>query len=162
MRLGELRLGDPPGGEAGTSQGAEPPPDHTPSEGATASPPSPHGLEEGELFAVTPLPDCPHLGAVAPLPAGRGLEGNAPCGACGSRRENWLCLSCHQVLCGRYVGGHMLAHGGATGHPLVLSLRDLSAWCYPCGGYVHHPVLLPAKTLLHRLKFGADPPTPSL
>ncbi|KAM9584613.1 protein deacetylase HDAC6 [Morphnus guianensis] len=167
LRLGELRLGDPPEGGAGGPGGAEPLPDHALPQGATANPPSPpcpeEELEEEALFAVVaPLLDCPHLGAVAPPPGGRGLEGNPPCGACGSRRENWLCLSCHQVLCGRYVGGHMLEHGGAAGHPLVLSLRDLSAWCYPCGGYVHHPVLLPAKTLLHRLKFGTDPPTPSL
>ncbi|KAM9250287.1 LOW QUALITY PROTEIN: protein deacetylase HDAC6 [Cariama cristata] len=167
LRLGELHLGgETPGGGAGACQGEEPSPDHTPLGGATASPPSPSCLEEepeeGALFAVAPLLDCPHLGAVAPPPGG-GLEGNdPPCGVCRSRRENWLCLSCYQVLCGRYVGGHMLAHGGATGHPLVLSLRDLSAWCYPCGGYVHHPVLLPAKTLLHRLKFGTDPPAPSL
>ncbi|XP_069634130.1 histone deacetylase 6 isoform X2 [Haliaeetus albicilla] len=170
LRLGELRLGDPPEGGAGAPGGAEPLPDHALPQGATANPPSPpcpeeeeEELEEEALFAVVaPLLDCPHLGAVAPPPGGRSLEGNPPCGACGSRRENWLCLSCHQVLCGRYVGGHMLEHGGAAGHPLVLSLRDLSAWCYPCGGYVHHPVLLPAKTLLHRLKFGTDPPTPSL
>ncbi|XP_054664615.1 histone deacetylase 6, partial [Grus americana] len=163
MRLGELSLGEPPGGGAGTgpAHGAEPPADPAPLEGAAACALC-EEEPEGALFAVTPLRDCPHLGAVSPLPEGRGLEGNAPCGACGSRRENWLCLSCYQVLCGRYVGGHMLAHEGAVGHPLVLSLRDLSAWCYPCGGYVHHPVLLPAKTLLHRLKFGTDPPTPSL
>lgn len=157
LRLEELHLGDPPGG-------AEPPPGPAPLGGASAGPPSPpcpeeEEPEEGALFAVTPLLDCPHLGAVAP-PSGVGLEGgDAPCRACGSRRENWLCLSCHQVLCGRYVGGHMLEHGGAEGHPLVLSLRDLSAWCYPCGGYVHHPILIPAKTLLHRLKFGFDPPS---
>lgn len=151
LRLGELHLGDPPQPE-------------DPLEGAAASPPSPPCCEEeleeeGALFAVTPLLSCPHLEAVAPLP-GRGLEEAAPpCGVCGSRRENWVCLSCYEVLCSRYVGGHMLAHGGATGHPLVLSLQDLGAWCYPCGGYVHHPVLFPAKALLHRLKFGVDPPS---
>ncbi|XP_065509369.1 histone deacetylase 6 isoform X2 [Caloenas nicobarica] len=120
-------------------------------------------LEEGAPFAVTPLRDCPHLGAVAPPPGGRVLrEPRPPCAACGSRRENWVCLSCYQVLCGRYVRGHMEAHGGAHGHPLVLSLRDLSSWCYRCGGYVQDQVLLPAKTLVYRLKFGSDPPTLSL
>uniref|UniRef100_A0A674HVW5 UBP-type domain-containing protein n=1 Tax=Taeniopygia guttata TaxID=59729 RepID=A0A674HVW5_TAEGU len=114
--------------------------------GGILGPPSTHAAvpprRQGALFAVTPLQGCPHLGAVAPPPPGGALGEllPPPCGVCGSRRENWLCLTCHQVLCGRYSGGHMLAHGGAQGHPLVLSLRDLTAWCYTCGGYVTHPV----------------------
>ena len=36
--------------------------------------------------------------------------------------------------------------GGPTGseHALVLSLSDLSIWCYSCGCYVKHDRLLPA------------------
>ncbi|XP_062368108.1 histone deacetylase 6 isoform X2 [Cinclus cinclus] len=156
-RLGALQLGDAPG--------AEPPPGPAPTAAAAAAPcwEEEEELEEGALYAVTPLLECPHLGAVAPPPPG-GALGTVlppPCGTCGSRRENWLCLSCHQVQCGRYVGGHMVEHGDASGHPLVLSLRDLAAWCYPCGGYVTHPVLLPTKTFIYRLKFGSDPPTSS-
>ncbi|XP_054033169.1 histone deacetylase 6 [Dryobates pubescens] len=150
--LGQLQLEEEKplsGGGASALEGAEPLPDSTPEGG-------------GALFAVAPLLDCPHLGTVTSPPAdGRGLELAPPCGTCGSRRENWLCLSCYQVLCGRYVGGHMVQHWGSSGHPLVLSLQDLSAWCYPCEAYVHHPTLLPAKLLLHRLKFGADPPAPA-
>ncbi|KAM6989096.1 histone deacetylase 6-like, partial [Passerculus sandwichensis] len=155
-----------PGGGAKAGLGAESPPGPAPSAEAAAPPcwEEEEELEEGALFAVSPLQGCPHLGAVAPPPAGGALGTllPPPCGVCGSRKENWLCLSCHQVLCGRYVGGHMLTHGGAQGHPLVLSLRDLGAWCYPCGGYVTHPVLLPTKTFIYRLKFGTDPPSPSL
>ncbi|XP_030826132.1 histone deacetylase 6-like [Camarhynchus parvulus] len=165
-RLGALQIGDGPGGGAKAGLGAESEPGPAPSEAAAAAPcwEEEEELEEGALFAVTPLQGCPHLGAVAPPPAGGALGTllPPPCGVCGSRRENWLCLSCHQVLCGRYVGGHMLTHGGAQGHPLVLSLRDLGAWCYPCGGYVTHPVLLPTKTFIYRLKFGTDPPSSSL
>ncbi|XP_033367458.1 histone deacetylase 6 [Parus major] len=162
-RLGALQLGDAPGGGAKAGSGAGPPLGHAPAAAAAPCWEEEEELEEGALYAVTPLLDCPHLGAVAPPPA-EGALGDIlppPCGVCGSRRENWLCLSCHQVLCGRYVGGHMLEHGGASGHPLVLSLRDLAAWCYPCGGYVTHPVLLPTKTFIYHLKFGTDPPTAS-
>nr|XP_041567857.1 histone deacetylase 6 [Taeniopygia guttata] len=164
-RLGALQLGGGAGagGGAEADQGAELPTGPAPP-AASAACWEEEELEEGALFAVTPLQGCPHLGAVAPPPPGGALGEllPPPCGVCGSRRENWLCLTCHQVLCGRYSGGHMLAHGGAQGHPLVLSLRDLTAWCYRCGGYVTHPVLLPTKTFIYRLKFGTDPPTSSL
>uniref|UniRef100_A0A8C8SUH0 Protein deacetylase HDAC6 n=1 Tax=Pelusios castaneus TaxID=367368 RepID=A0A8C8SUH0_9SAUR len=113
----------------------------------------------GMLYAVTPLPWCPHLDSVQPSPPD-GLNVLAPCEECGSKTENWVCLACYQVLCGRYINQHMLAHGSLSGHPLVLSYADLSVWCYTCQSYVHHPVLLPAKALAHRLKFNVDLDTP--
>ncbi|CAM4691602.1 unnamed protein product [Lepidochelys olivacea] len=112
--------------------------------------------DTGTLYAVTPLPWCPHLDSLQPLPPA-GLDVLAPCEECGSRGENWVCLACYRVLCGRYINQHMLAHGSLSGHPLVLSYADLSVWCYACQSYVHHPTLLPAKALAHRMKFGADP-----
>lgn len=115
--------------------------------------------DTGTLYAVTPLPWCPHLDSVRPLPPA-GLDVLAPCEECGSESENWVCLTCYQVLCGRYVHQHMLAHGSISGHPLVLSYADLSVWCYTCQSYVHHPTLLPAKALAHRMKFGEDPAVP--
>lgn len=67
-------------------------------------------------FAVYPKLDCPHIVQVAnaaaavdesagavgnapPLavPAG-GLDPHAACMFCGDRRENWLCLTCSQVI----------------------------------------------------------------
>uniref|UniRef100_A0A8C0HBK4 Histone deacetylase 6 n=1 Tax=Chelonoidis abingdonii TaxID=106734 RepID=A0A8C0HBK4_CHEAB len=93
---------------------------------------------QGMLYAVTPLPWCPHVDSLQPLPAA-GLDALAPCEECGSQGENWVCLACYRVLCGRYVNQHMLAHGSISGHPLVLSYADLSVWCYTCQSYVHHP-----------------------
>ncbi|XP_066840661.1 histone deacetylase 6-like [Anser cygnoides] len=112
MRLGELSLGEPPGGGAGEPQGAGLSAGPAPS----APPCCEEELEEGTLFAVTPLLGCPHLGAVAPCPRGA-LQEAAPCGVCGSRRENWLCLSCFQVGCGRYAGGTCCSTGGPRGTP---------------------------------------------
>lgn len=48
------------------------------------------------LYVVDPLPWCPHLDAVRPLPPS-GLDVFAPCQDCGSEAENWICLTCYQV-----------------------------------------------------------------
>ncbi|XP_021788542.1 histone deacetylase 6 isoform X3 [Papio anubis] len=118
------------------------------------------GLTDQAIFyAVTPLPWCPHLVAVCPIPAA-GLDVTQPCGDCGTIQENWVCLSCYQVYCGRYINGHMLQHHGNSGHPLVLSYIDLSTWCYYCQAYVHHQALLDVKNIAHQNKFGEDMPHP--
>ncbi|XP_025069468.1 histone deacetylase 6 isoform X3 [Alligator sinensis] len=134
--------------------GINPEGEEGPPEGAGLAAPD---LPEDALYAVTPLSWCPHLSSVAPVPPA-GLDILAPCQKCGCQGENWVCLTCYQVLCSRYVAGHMVAHGDASGHPMVLSFADLSAWCYDCEAYIHHPTLLPAKILAHRLKFGNELP----
>ncbi|XP_077185614.1 protein deacetylase HDAC6 isoform X2 [Paroedura picta] len=107
----------------------------------------------GLFYAVTPLPWCPHLDSVLPVPSS-GLNVLEPCATCGSQAENWVCLVCYKVCCGRYINRHMVAHNSESGHPLVLSFADLSVWCYGCQDYVHHPALLDAKGHAHREKFG--------
>ncbi|XP_068964288.1 histone deacetylase 6 isoform X2 [Petaurus breviceps papuanus] len=114
--------------------------------------------EGATFYAVTPLSWCPHLVTVRSVPEG-GLDVTQPCQDCGSRLENWLCLSCYQVHCGRYIQAHMLQHHEASGHPLVLSYADLSAWCYTCQAYVNHEVLLEAKKTAYQSKFGEEMPT---
>ncbi|XP_074873509.1 protein deacetylase HDAC6 isoform X1 [Carettochelys insculpta] len=176
LRLGALRISEEAGATSGPAQLS---PDPTPLGGALggAEPVAaevsedPPGLlaeaaalevefaDMGMLYAVTPLPWCPHLDSVQPVPPA-GLDVQAPCEECGSEGENWVCLSCYQVLCGRYVCQHMLAHGSISSHPLVLSYADLSVWCYACQSYIHHPTLVPAKALAHRLKFGEEPVAP--
>ncbi|OCT66846.1 hypothetical protein XELAEV_18038127mg [Xenopus laevis] len=103
-------------------------------------------------FAVMPLSWCPHLGSVCAVPRD-GLDVSQPCAQCGSELENWLCLTCYQVLCGRYVSQHMLSHGLTSGHHLVLSFSDLSVWCYGCESYVHNEALFPAKSAAYSSKF---------
>ncbi|XP_030049781.1 protein deacetylase HDAC6 isoform X3 [Microcaecilia unicolor] len=110
----------------------------------------------GTLYAVTPLPWCPHLESVQPVPSS-GLNVLQACGECGSA-ENWVCLVCYEVYCGRYVNEHMLAHSLNSGHLIVLSYSDLSVWCYGCNSYVHHQVILEAKNVAHRMKFNKDLP----
>ncbi|MBN3319402.1 HDAC6 deacetylase, partial [Atractosteus spatula] len=55
------------------------------------------GVAGASMFVVEPLPWCPHLEGVRPLPAG-GIDVLRPCEDCGAGIENWLCLTCHQVL----------------------------------------------------------------
>lgn len=105
------------------------------------------------FYAVTPLPWCPDLVAVCPIPEA-GLDVTQPCQDCGVLQENWVCLSCYQVYCGRYINAHMVRHHEGSGHPLVLSYADLSAWCYNCQAYIHHQTLVDAKNIAHQNKFG--------
>ncbi|XP_060619126.2 histone deacetylase 6 isoform X1 [Anolis sagrei] len=117
-------------------------------------------VDGGLFYAVTPLSWCPHLDSVLPVPP-TGLNVLEPCSECGSKVENWICLVCYKVCCGRYINQHMVAHNSESGHPLVLSFADLSAWCYECQAYVHHPTLFEAKRLAHTMKFGVDMAVPS-
>lgn len=79
-----------------------------------------------------------------------------PCNECSSEAENWMCLSCHKVLCGRYVMEHMMFHNIETSHPMALSFSDLSVWCYPCESYIDNKKLHVYKNLAHLHKFGEE------
>ena len=46
---------------------------------------------------MEPLPFCPHLSEIQPLP-GSGLSSRAPCQQCGAEGENWICLTCYEVM----------------------------------------------------------------
>ncbi|KAK6627559.1 hypothetical protein RUM44_010037 [Polyplax serrata] len=108
-----------------------------------------------EMFAVVPLPGCPHLVQVQAVPPS-GIDVNTPCATCESIQENWICLICYSVFCGRYVSQHMVFHNEESSHPLTLSFSDLSVWCYVCEAYIDNMILYPAKNAVHRSKFGSD------
>ena len=46
------------------------------------------------------------------------------------------------MYCGRYVNQHMLAHTDSSGHQMVLSLADISVWCFACDSYIDNHVRL--------------------
>ncbi|KAM9855309.1 histone deacetylase 6 [Aulostomus maculatus] len=149
-----------PGGEAATGAGVEPE-----EEGACGWS-KPLGalelmcgaqLDGAAMFVVDPLSWCPHLDAVKPLPPS-GIDIFLPCQDCGSGAENWICLTCYQVFCGRYINEHMVIHGVVAEHPLVLSFCDLSVWCYACEAYIHNQILFEAKNSAHFAKFGEEIP----
>ena len=91
------------------------------------------------MFAVSPKAWCQHLESIIPFPS-ESVDTKAMCEVCQTPRENWVCLTCHRVLCGRYINQHMVQHNEETGHSIALSFADLSVWCFPCDSYVHNPV----------------------
>lgn len=116
-----------------------------------------YGSAAGWVEART---DCPHLQALCSdlrdIPA---LD--TPCKSCEHPAENWICLSCKEVLCSRFINGHMLEHYESTGHCLAISYSDLSVWCFSCDAYLDAQViaqLRPAYETGHLLKFGVEPP----
>ncbi|XP_078342016.1 protein deacetylase HDAC6-like isoform X3 [Crassostrea virginica] len=112
-----------------------------------------------QMYAVTPLPWCPHLETVTPLPQG-GISTTAPCQDCGDVSENWICLVCYKVYCSRFVNEHMLMHGVMETHLMCLSFSDISVWCYGCDHYVDNVALFAAKNAAHCHKFGCPLPSP--
>nr|XP_046470327.1 histone deacetylase 6 isoform X2 [Neodiprion pinetum] len=114
-------------------------------------------LVDGEMFAIVPLRDCPHLPTVEEVPAD-GIDVRAPCQECNSTAENWICLQCYTVHCARSINEHAVTHGEATQHPMTLSFSDLSVWCYGCEAYIDNPRLYAARNAVHRSKFNQDLP----
>lgn len=80
----------------------------------------------------------------------------SPCQSCQSAQENWICLLCYGVYCGRFIEEHMLFHYLETEHALALSFSDLSVWCYKCDAYIDNPILFKYKNLAHLNKFGEE------
>lgn len=119
--------------------------------------PSLYGSESGWVEALT---HCDHLGSLSsdlahiPTP-------DTPCFSCQNPSENWLCLSCKDVLCSRFVNKHMLEHYQQKKHCLALSFSDLSVWCFCCEAYLDAQViseLRPVYETAYILKFGEAPP----
>ncbi|XP_032588352.1 histone deacetylase 6 isoform X1 [Drosophila mojavensis] len=110
-------------------------------------------LEQQEMFAIYPLKSCPHLSQLRSEQAPKSINTSGACGDCGSMVENWMCLSCQSIGCGRYINEHMEQHCRRAQHPLVLSFSDLSVWCYECNNYIDHPLLYVYQNLAHVDKF---------
>ncbi|CAI5942741.1 unnamed protein product [Closterium sp. NIES-64] len=116
---------------------------------------------------VSALTYCPHVlsadADAALLPPHSVPPFDSLCHSCKDGSENWVCLTCGVVACGRYVGGHMLQHVTETAHPLAAGFRDLSVWCFHCDSYldaIRIPALEPLFTALHLAKFGQPPAKP--
>lgn len=101
--------------------------------------------------------ECPHLNrTVSPdLDSARFPEGSPSswcCDACRSKDNSWICLTCLQVHCGRYVNGHAIKHFEDSsswghvngeilekkdeGHCLCIDCSNYSVFCYRCDEFV--------------------------
>ncbi|KAI6660493.1 histone deacetylase 6-like [Oopsacas minuta] len=115
------------------------------------------GEENVTMYAVQPLPTCPHVLELTKInPDELEIDPKAPCAVCEHTPENWICLHCYKVLCSRYVKQHMVDHFNETNHCLTLSFSDLSVWCYGCDYYINskNVDLHPYVSELHKAKFG--------
>ncbi|KAH7652489.1 Histone deacetylase family protein [Dioscorea alata] len=86
---------------------------------------------------------------------------DSPCSRCHHPAENWVCLSCKDVLCSRFINKHMVGHHQETGHCLALSFSDLSVWCFACEAYLDVQKIWQLRAVYetaHLLKFGQRPP----
>ncbi|XP_042393615.1 uncharacterized protein LOC121984631 isoform X2 [Zingiber officinale] len=75
---------------------------------------------------------------------------------CHHLAENWLCLSCKDVFCSRFINKHMVNHHQEIGHCLALSFSDLSVWCFNYDAYMDVQMirqLWPIYEVTHLLKF---------
>lgn len=59
------------------------------------------------------------------------------CGMCDSTSDNWICVVCGSVGCGRYSKGHARHHWKDTGHQLSMELDTQRVWDYKGDNYVH-------------------------
>ncbi|XP_012058675.1 PREDICTED: LOW QUALITY PROTEIN: histone deacetylase 6 [Atta cephalotes] len=114
-------------------------------------------LTTGEMFAIVPLQDCPHLFTVNEVPPG-GIDVTTPCVECASIAENWICLQCYTVHCARSINQHAMQHAEEFEHPITLSFSDISVWCYSCEAYVDNPRLYAARNAAHQSKFNEELP----
>ena len=128
-------------------------------------------------FRVRPITNCPHVAeaalaevdvgaaAAAATAADAGAPAAAPpCADCGAEGEVLVCLSCEGVHCSRHVAGHGEVHATESGHVLVLSLADMSVWCYACDAYLDTfrlPRLHALFAKYYRAKFGEEPALPA-
>ncbi|XP_062700271.1 histone deacetylase 6 isoform X2 [Aedes albopictus] len=113
-------------------------------------------LQNEEMFAVVPLRDCPHLKELNPENIPEAISTKSPCTGCDSTAENWVCLHCFRVHCGRYINEHAMLHSLESEHALALSFSDLSVWCYKCESYIDNPLLYAYKNLVHQDKFDGE------
>ncbi|XP_058447332.1 ubiquitin carboxyl-terminal hydrolase 3-like [Malaya genurostris] len=74
---------------------------------------------------------------------GSGTPTNSPavlsklwkCSECAGK-DNWMCLQCGSVLCGRYESGHALKHSSKQNHNICINTVNLSVYCYKCDEFV--------------------------
>ena len=106
-------------------------------------------------FAVEPLLYCPHLEIIKNVLLDESkFNVKQPCKKCNDSTENWICLTCGEIYCSRFVNGHMATHFDQQRHPMTLSFSDISVWCYECEEYVHNPILSDTKAFTYNSKFG--------
>ncbi|KAH0977852.1 hypothetical protein GBA52_027571 [Prunus armeniaca] len=90
---------------------------------------------------------CDHL-ALLSSDLTRIPKSDTPCKRCQDLKESWVCLSCKDVFCSRYVNMHFVEHYGQTKHCLAASCRDQRIWCFRCEAFLDAQVIPQLRSLL--------------
>ncbi|OCF61489.1 BRCA1-associated protein [Kwoniella mangroviensis CBS 10435] len=71
--------------------------------------------------------------------SGREITRLTKCSMCDSTENNWICVVCGTVGCGRYEPskGHARRHWEESGHVLAMELETQRVWDYKGDNYVH-------------------------
>jgi len=70
------------------------------------------------------------------------IKKGVKCSVCSTTDSVWVCLTCGQLNCGRYVNAHALKHfektkeSGDKAHPVCLECNELSVFCYACDDFI--------------------------
>ncbi|KAK9941886.1 hypothetical protein M0R45_007578 [Rubus argutus] len=91
---------------------------------------------------------CDHLAFVSSDLSGFPNR-DTPCKKCQHPNENWFCLSCKDVLCGRSVKGHFVEHYRQTKHCLALSCSIQLIMCLSCNAFLDDQVIPQLKLYFH-------------
>jgi BRCA1-associated protein len=62
------------------------------------------------------------------------------CGVCDTPENLWICLTCGNVGCGRYVNAHARTHFEESNHTYSMEIETQRVWDYSGDGYVHRIV----------------------
>jgi BRCA1-associated protein len=68
------------------------------------------------------------------------FDSHVTCGVCQTEENLWICLTCGNIGCGRYVNAHARAHFEETNHTYAMEIETQRVWDYPGDGYVHRLV----------------------
>ncbi|XP_076355620.1 ubiquitin carboxyl-terminal hydrolase 3-like isoform X1 [Tachypleus tridentatus] len=85
--------------------------------------------------------ECPHLMncvKVTNLPL---KNENSPndwvCSVCKTKKSSWICLTCGEINCGRYVNAHAKTHHEENDqHMVSMDCHSYATYCYVCDDFV--------------------------
>ncbi|WRT69946.1 uncharacterized protein IL334_006937 [Kwoniella shivajii] len=86
------------------------------------------------------------------------------CSMCDSSENNWICVVCGTVGCGRYEPGkgHARRHWEESGHVLAMELETQRVWDYKGDNYVHRLIQSRSDGKLVELPSASSLVTPSI
>ena len=117
---------------------------------------------------ISPKRNCPHVSLIElyPLEKFQKLQfDKLKCKYCDINIELWICLTCAESFCGRYMNNHFQKHLSENpDHIICISSLDLSVWCYKCetqgfsdlGSYIENYTTNKYVEALSNCKFGND------